>query len=236
MLTSRQHHDMKEIESIPLIRPPTAKGYWGGVPHSEFLHRIKQESIKRNWHIAAFHAWLSKNKTTIAAGLDFVQEGEWQPSIGFVNSNLHKYSMCVYGGIRLRNGYGIVFNRYLVGKHTFAAVIEFPDRIKDICKKYQDHLERYPALIKRLKEVKLSKKQVDDIILSVIPKRLIANSRILRMQRAFQESGRTIWDMLLCYAEMSRINEPIKQMGNAFTFYRTVRYYVPNKKLQELME
>lgn len=210
--------------------PPKQFGkYWRPMPHHQLLASLKRLAAERGWELTNPNIHLNASATDMAATFDIGGKGfaalhsiVGQTCLGIYNSNAQSRALTLYGGVK-----DIPLARIHVGRHSEGVDLEH--RLNDALKLfYFSHAAQFPNVILRAKQTKLGGDgglpTAYELLSDAGRRRLMPWSRIGRIASGYQTTnGKTVWDLLVLFAKVARMNPPLKQMRQVYGFFQLLK-------------
>lgn len=240
MFHTEKSTSLEELKSLPDIIVTPEKGYWEGQPHCSLV-----EVITKQLPLANHSCYLSPNGLRMAAKWTLVLEGRenshWHPTIGIINDNMGEQRITLYGGMQTLDGIGIVFERYLLGKHTHKNNEKLFNDIATLLADWQDIDRRnYDHLMWKAEcdaKAPITEQQMDKITVQIGDRKILPWSRIgiIHSLLAVEEivtTGKgvslkyrsvTELELRTAFGKANKLSPPFKQMKHLWAFQQLLQ-------------
>lgn len=239
MIYTQQKITLEEISKIPLIKPIKAGMHWKGIQHGDLAKYILKEWNSRGYSCKINTIVLNETKENIGLVFDVAYPGiiqlkEWNYQLGVVNSNSRKFRMRWFSG-----GFHKELNRHFINKELFlqdnglkhAPNMELESVVKGIMKEHIGAVYTFGEDVEDLQERELTAREMEKVLIyntrhNNTCKGAMIWSRIGKVFKLWDLSKETIgdmgrntsWRLMMCFAEVVKMNPPIRQMVDLNNF------------------
>lgn len=221
MLETRQTTTPDDVRAIPPARGDGPQ--WEPVTHKDLIDRVTELLTERGWTVDRHKVHLNTNASAMAWGFDVLRPdappAETVFAMGFVHSNNRRIALKMYGGLRLPAG-GVPLDEYPLGKHTADAVQRLQDSLHLSLVAWARESRKYEVRLAKLDSVELNPSQSLDLLTTAADAGLTRWSRVGQIQKLYRAGPPTCWQLLRCFAQVHRKDEPIWQLQRGHTFVR----------------
>ena len=215
MLHTKHPLTLKDLD-FPLEPPKKATRHWQGIPHRELIRSLLRQT--KGWKRKGLTIHLSKDRFEMAATLTLYPTPDRPVQIGVLNSNSMQSQLTFYSG-SVVGKQGLSLDKHLAGKHRIGINLDWQcaNAITEVVAEVG--FSDYHQIVEEFKQTKLTLEEIQTALTKAGRKGLMPWSRLGRIDRLLFGNLRiSKLDVLLAFAEVAKMNPPLKQMPQVYRF------------------
>lgn len=219
--------DLGALGKLPQVDPPTMGRYF-----TPLDHRVLVEAIEKNfkrYQLGPARFSLTPDGADFACCWDLLGCETIIPNsklaVAVVNSNLQRFPLYAYFGVRLDSGIGIVLGRARLGKHTQRNLKRLPERMGEpLIKMFETRVSRFKNTYDTMLGTEIPPAAFDYYLTAAGRKHLLSWGRLNYIDQEIRAKDKpNYWDLLVAFCDTVRKSRPVVgQLAQMFGFFSLV--------------
>jgi len=245
MIYSKRKVALDDVLNLPPPKREADALTWQGMPHDKFVSLFYEIVEDRNWSLENPVFVLALSDKGLAASFDLVRDDLEPPEgtrwgVGIMHSNDRRYSMRLYGGLRLlESDSAVVFDELFLGKHDYHDMYRLESTMQRELMRFSRASKKYVDILRTLDERRVPTSDYGELLVHALRNKILPWRSVAELDKFYYGKGsvrpdrQTAWRVLQSFGVATRKGQPFHQMAMLRAFSRTVLLYDERMRRKE---